>query len=58
MTLVATNSTEEWIAAIRGQLADPAANAAKGQALRHTVHRDFMLHGPALQRWLDAWTPA
>lgn len=58
VTLVATNSTEEWIAAIRGQLADPAANAAKGQALRQTVHRDFMLHGPALQRWLDAWTPA
>jgi hypothetical protein len=57
VTLVSTNGTEEWIAAIRAHLADPVASAAQGQTLRETIHRDFMLHGPALQRWLDAWTP-
>ncbi|WP_263261025.1 glycosyltransferase [Pseudomonas sp. RIT-PI-S] len=57
VTLVSSNGTEEWIAAIRSHLADPAASAAQGEALRDTIHRDFMLHGPALQRWLEAWTP-
>jgi GT2 family glycosyltransferase len=57
VTLVSTNTTEEWIAAIRSHLADPVASAAQGVALREAIHRHFMLHGPALGRWLDAWTP-
>lgn len=57
VTLVSSNGTEEWIAAIRSHLADPDASAAQGLALREAIHRDFMLHGPALGRWLEAWTP-
>lgn len=56
VTLVSSNTTEEWIAAIRSHLADPVASAAQGDALREAIHRDFMLHGPALNRWLEAWT--
>jgi GT2 family glycosyltransferase len=57
VTLVSTNSTEEWIAAIRSHLVDPIATIAQGKALRTKIHEEFMLHGPALHRWLAAWTP-
>lgn len=56
VTLVSSNTTEEWIAAIRSHLADPVASAAQGLALRAAIHQNFMLHGPALHRWLEAWT--
>ncbi|MFF7708599.1 glycosyltransferase [Pseudomonas sp. NPDC007930] len=57
VSLVGSNSTEEWVAAIRACLADPEANARQGQALREAVQRDYMLHGSALNRWRDAWLP-
>lgn len=54
-TRIVTNSTEEWIAAIRQHLADPAASYRQGDALREAVLRDYMLRGDNLHYWADAW---
>ncbi|GAE52395.1 O-antigen biosynthesis protein [Xanthomonas arboricola pv. pruni MAFF 301420] len=56
MTLV-KNRYRDWIGAIREHLADPAASAAKGAALRDVVRRDWMLTGSNLDRWRQAWLP-
>ncbi|CAD0334283.1 glycosyltransferase [Xanthomonas hortorum] len=56
VTLV-KNRYRDWIGAIREHLADPAAAAAKGAALREVVRRDWMLTGRNLDRWREAWLP-
>ncbi len=56
-TKVRSNSTEEWIAAIRMHLADPDASYRMGDELREAVLRDYMLSGKNLQHWLWGWLP-
>ncbi len=54
-TRVYTNSTEEWLQAIRQHLADPVASQRMGEALREAVMRDFVLHGDNLRQWEWGW---
>jgi GT2 family glycosyltransferase/glycosyltransferase involved in cell wall biosynthesis len=56
-TKVHSNSTEEWLQAIRMHLADPEASYRMGDELREAVHRDFMLRSDNLQHWLWGWLP-
>jgi glycosyltransferase involved in cell wall biosynthesis len=56
-TKVLSNSTEEWLQAIRMHLADPDASYRMGDQLREAVHRDFILRGDNLQHWLWGWLP-
>ncbi|MDB5979611.1 MAG: glycosyl transferase family protein [Pseudomonas sp.] len=54
-TRVKTNSTNEWLQAIRMHLADPDASYRMGDELREAVLRDFMLQGNNLQYWENGW---
>jgi hypothetical protein len=54
-TRIYTNSTEEWLDAIRSHLADPDASYRQGDALRETVLRDYMLRDDNLQHWVNGW---
>lgn len=54
-TRVVSNSTEEWLQAIRMHLSDPDASYQMGDDLREAVMRDFMLRGDNLQYWADGW---
>ncbi|MFJ5300315.1 glycosyltransferase [Pseudomonas sp. NPDC088368] len=54
-TRILTNSTEEWLDAIRGHLSDPDASYRQGDALREVVKRDFMLREDNLQHWVHGW---
>ena len=54
-TRVLSNSTEEWIDAVRMHLADPAASYRQGDALREAVLRDYVLTEHNLQHWANAW---
>ena len=56
-TKVYSNSTAEWLQAIRMHLADPDASYRMGDELRDAVHRDFMLRGDNLNHWLWGWLP-
>ncbi|WP_166222476.1 glycosyltransferase [Pseudomonas atagonensis] len=56
-TRVYSNSTEEWLQAIRMHLADPDASFRMGDELKEAVHRDFMLRGDNLNHWLWGWLP-
>jgi glycosyltransferase involved in cell wall biosynthesis len=56
-TRVLSNSTDEWLQAIRMHLSDPAASYRMGDELREVVLRDFMLRGDNLQYWADGWLP-
>lgn len=56
-TRVRTNSAQEWLEAIRMHLSDPNASYRKGDELRETVLRDFMLRGENLQYWANGWLP-
>ncbi|MBB3240354.1 glycosyltransferase involved in cell wall biosynthesis [Pseudomonas sp. Tn43] len=56
-TRVFSNSTDEWLQAIRMHLADPDASYRMGDELREAVHRDFMLRGDNLNHWLWGWLP-
>ncbi|WP_434701053.1 glycosyltransferase [Pseudomonas sp. D1-36] len=56
-TKVRSNSTEEWVEAIRMHLADPDASYRMGDELREAVLRDYMLSGKNLQHWLWGWLP-
>ncbi|WP_038817663.1 glycosyltransferase family protein, partial [Pseudomonas syringae] len=56
-TRVYTNSSEEWLQAIRMHLSDPNASYRIGDELRETVLRDFMLRGENLQYWANGWLP-
>ncbi|HVJ36635.1 MAG TPA: glycosyltransferase, partial [Stenotrophomonas sp.] len=51
------NRHRDWVAAIREHLADPAARAAAGDALRAAVRKDWMLAGEGLDDWQAAWLP-
>ncbi|VVP24089.1 glycosyltransferase [Pseudomonas fluorescens] len=56
-TKILSNSTDEWLQAIRMHLSDPDASYRMGDQLREAVHRDFMLRGDNLQHWLWGWLP-
>ncbi|NBF01471.1 glycosyltransferase [Pseudomonas sp. Fl5BN2] len=56
-TKVRSNSTEEWLQAIRMHLSDPAASYRMGDELREAVRRDFMLRNDNLRHWLWGWLP-
>ncbi len=54
-TRVRSNSSEEWIQAIRMHLSDPAASYRMGDELRAAVLRDYVLRGPHLNNWVQGW---
>lgn len=54
-TRVASNTTEQWLDAIRAHLADPQASYRQGDALRATVLRDYVLNTHNLQQWANGW---
>jgi glycosyltransferase involved in cell wall biosynthesis len=54
-TRVVSNSTAEWLDAIRMHLADPKASYAMGDDLFEVVMRDYMLRGDNLQHWVNGW---
>jgi glycosyltransferase involved in cell wall biosynthesis len=56
-TRVYSNSSQEWLQAIRMHLSDPNASYRMGDELRETVLRDFMLRGENLQYWANGWLP-
>ncbi|HXR01938.1 MAG TPA: glycosyltransferase, partial [Pseudomonas sp.] len=54
-TRIITNSTAEWLDAIRGHLSDPDASYRQGDELHEVVKRDFMLRDDNLQHWVNGW---
>src|SRR5690606_7459901 len=52
------NRAADWLEAVRAHTADLDAAARAGDALRDAVLTRWMLEGPHLQAWLDAWSPA
>ena len=50
------NRFKDWVDAIRMHTSDLQAAAHAGDALRAQVYRDWMLEGPHLADWRDAWT--
>ena len=54
-TRVKTNSTDEWLQAIRMHLADPDASYRMGDELREIVLRDYVLRGDNLRYWENGW---
>ncbi|WP_311886176.1 MULTISPECIES: glycosyltransferase [unclassified Pseudomonas] len=54
-TRVKTNSTDEWLQAIRMHLADPDASYRMGDDLREVVMRDYVLRGDNLRYWENGW---
>jgi len=49
------NRPQDWVRAIRDHLSDPDALASRGDALRETVRRSWMLEGNFLDQWAAAW---
>jgi glycosyltransferase involved in cell wall biosynthesis len=54
-TRIKTNSTDEWLQAIRMHLADPDASYRMGDELREAVLRDYVLRGDNLRYWEHGW---
>jgi glycosyltransferase involved in cell wall biosynthesis len=54
-TRVVSNSTDEWLQAIRMHLADPEASYRMGDELREAVLRDYMLRGDNVRYWENGW---
>ncbi|MBK5536311.1 glycosyltransferase [Pseudomonas sp. TH08] len=54
-TRVKTNTTDEWLQAIRMHLADPDASYRMGDELREVVLRDYVLRGDNLRYWEYGW---
>ncbi|WP_248914805.1 glycosyltransferase [Pseudomonas moorei] len=54
-TRVKSNSTDEWLQAIRMHLADPEASYRMGDELREIVLRDYVLRGDNLRYWENGW---
>jgi len=54
-TRVKTNTTDEWLQAIRMHLADPDASYRMGDALREVVLRDYVLRDDNLRHWENGW---
>ncbi|WP_066459824.1 glycosyltransferase [Castellaniella caeni] len=50
-----SNCYQDWTAAVREQLADLDALAARGDALRQAVLDGWMLEGAFLDQWARAW---
>ena len=51
------NRYKDWMDAIRMHTNDLDAAAAAGDALRDAIQSDWMLEGPHLSDWLQAWMP-
>lgn len=51
------NTYEAWFEAIIAHLRDLDGAAARGDALRDQVRRDWMLEGSALVAWRNIWLP-
>lgn len=56
-TRVKTNSTEEWLDAIRMHLSDPDASYRMGDQLHDEVMRNYVLRPEHVQVWYDGWMP-
>lgn len=56
-TRVKTNSTQEWLDAIRMHLADPEASYRMGDQLHDEVMRNYVLRPEHVQVWYDGWMP-
>ncbi|MDR9863990.1 MULTISPECIES: glycosyltransferase [Pseudomonas] len=54
-TRIKTNTTDEWLQAIRMHLADPDASYRQGDELREVVLRDYVLRGDNLRYWEYGW---
>lgn len=54
-TRIKTNTTDEWLQAIRMHLADPDASYRMGDELREVVLRDYVLRGDNLRHWEYGW---
>ncbi|TVT85658.1 glycosyltransferase [Pseudomonas sp. H3(2019)] len=54
-TRVVSNSTDEWLQAIRMHLADPDASYRMGDELREAVLRDYILRGDNVRYWENGW---
>lgn len=54
-TRVKTNTTDEWLQAIRMHLADPDASYRMGDQLREVVLRDYVLRDENLRYWENGW---
>lgn len=54
-TRVVSNTTHEWLQAIRMHLADPRASYRQGDELREVVLRDYVLTADKLQHWANGW---
>ncbi|MCX2541871.1 glycosyltransferase [Pseudomonas sp. COW5] len=54
-TRIKTNTTDEWLQAIRMHLADPDASYRMGDELREVVLRDYVLRGDNLRYWENGW---
>lgn len=54
-TRIKTNTTDEWLQAIRMHLADPDASYRMGDQLREVVMRDYVLRGDNLRYWENGW---
>lgn len=54
-TRIKTNTTDEWLQAIRMHLVDPDASYRMGDELREVVLRDYVLRGDNLRYWENGW---
>ncbi|MGE8064029.1 glycosyltransferase [Pseudomonas sp. NPDC089569] len=54
-TRIKTNTTDEWLQAIRMHLSDPDASYRMGDELREIVLRDYVLRGDNLRYWENGW---
>lgn len=56
-TRIKTNSTAEWLEAIRMHLADPDESFRMGDRLKQEVLRDYVLREEHVQHWYSGWMP-
>jgi len=56
-TRIKTNSTAEWLDAIRMHLADPDESYRLGDRLKQEVLRDYVLREEHVQHWYSGWMP-
>lgn len=54
-TRIRSNTTREWLEAIRMHLNDPVASYRMGDELREVVLRDYVLRDSNLQQWVWGW---
>lgn len=56
-TRIKTNTTAEWLDAIRMHLADPDESYRLGDRLKQEVLRDYVLREEHVQHWYSGWMP-